>query len=50
VVSRGIDNIKKERGEITSTVGSLRMKAGAASRHAAAARPPQTQITYAWLI
>jgi hypothetical protein len=26
VVSRGIDNIKKERGEITSTVGSLKMK------------------------
>ncbi len=27
VVSRGIDNIKKERGEMTSTAGSLRMKA-----------------------
>jgi twitching motility protein PilT len=26
VVSRAIDNIKKERGEITSTVGSLKMK------------------------
>jgi twitching motility protein PilT len=26
VVSRAIDNIKKERGEITNTVGSLRMK------------------------
>jgi twitching motility protein PilT len=29
VVSRGIDNMKKARGESTSTVGSLRMKAGA---------------------
>jgi twitching motility protein PilT len=26
VVSRAIDNLKKERGEITSTVGSLKMK------------------------
>ncbi len=28
VVSRGIDNIKKARGEMTSTAGSLRMKSG----------------------
>jgi twitching motility protein PilT len=28
VVSRGIDNLKKARGETTSTVGSLRMKSG----------------------
>jgi twitching motility protein PilT len=28
VVSRGIDNIKKARGEMTSTAGSLRMKPG----------------------
>jgi twitching motility protein PilT len=28
VVSRGIDNIKKDRGEMTTTAGSLRMKAG----------------------
>jgi twitching motility protein PilT len=28
VVSRGIDNIKKERGEITSNVGSLKMRGG----------------------
>jgi twitching motility protein PilT len=28
VVSRGIDNIKKTRGEMTSTAGSLRMKGG----------------------
>jgi twitching motility protein PilT len=27
-VMRGIDNIKKKRGEVTSQVGSLRMKAG----------------------
>ena len=31
VVSRGIDNIKKERGEITSTVGSLKMRGGGQS-------------------
>jgi twitching motility protein PilT len=30
-VSRAIDNIKKERGEITSTVGSLKMKPAAQS-------------------
>jgi twitching motility protein PilT len=29
VVSRGIDNMKKTRGEVTSDVGSLRMRAGA---------------------
>ena len=28
VVSRGIDNIKKERGELAATAGSLRMKSG----------------------
>ena len=28
VVSRGIDNMKKGRGEVTSDVGSLRMRAG----------------------
>jgi twitching motility protein PilT len=28
VVSRGIDNIKKERGEMNATAGSLRMKSG----------------------
>jgi twitching motility protein PilT len=31
VVARSIDNIKKERGEITSTLGSLKMKPGATS-------------------
>jgi twitching motility protein PilT len=36
VVSRAIDNLKKERGEITSTVGSLKMKSsGARSGEAA---------------
>ncbi|HEU6448620.1 MAG TPA: PilT/PilU family type 4a pilus ATPase [Verrucomicrobiae bacterium] len=30
VVSRGIDNIKKTRGELTATAGSLRMKSGGA--------------------
>jgi twitching motility protein PilT len=41
VVSRGIDNIKKSRGEMTSTVGSLRMKAPPATPHrrGRAARP-----------
>lgn len=28
VVSRSIDNVKKERGEVTSSVGSLKMKPG----------------------
>lgn len=30
VVSRGIDNIKKQRGELNATAGSLRMKSGEA--------------------
>jgi len=38
VVSRGIDNIKKSRGELTNTAGSLRMKIGAA------AAPPMLKI------
>ena len=38
VVSRAIDNIKKARGEMTSNVGSLRMKAGQAAETTAA--PP----------
>jgi twitching motility protein PilT len=40
VVSRGIDNIKKTRGEMTSTAGSLRMKTGTN----AAAAPPKLKI------
>ena len=35
VVTRGIDNIKKTRGEITTTAGSLRMKTSAAADRAA---------------
>jgi twitching motility protein PilT len=31
VVTRGIDNIKKSRGELTQTANSLRMKAGASA-------------------
>ena len=31
VVARGIDNLKKARGEVTSNVGSLRMKSGGES-------------------
>jgi twitching motility protein PilT len=38
VVARGIDNIKKSRGELANTAGSLRMKAGAA------AAPPMLKI------
>ena len=38
VVARGIDNIKKSRGELTNTAGSLRMKAGAT------AAPPMLKI------
>jgi twitching motility protein PilT len=39
VVSRGIDNIKKSRGELANTANSLRMKTGAA-----AAAPPMLKI------
>jgi twitching motility protein PilT len=38
VVARGIDNIKKSRGELANTADSLRMKAGAA------AAPPMLKI------
>jgi len=38
VVSRGIDNLKKSRGELANTAGSLRMKTGAASA------PPMLKI------
>lgn len=42
VVSRGIDNIKKARGELAATAGSLRMKAGmAASKETA---PPVLKL------
>jgi twitching motility protein PilT len=33
VVSRGIDNLKKTRGEVTTDVGSLRMRAGSHGGH-----------------
>jgi twitching motility protein PilT len=36
-VTRGIDNIKKTRGESTSSVGSLRMRAGAEPKAASPA-------------
>jgi twitching motility protein PilT len=39
VVSRGIDNIKKSRGELANTANSLRMKTGAT-----AAAPPMLKI------
>jgi twitching motility protein PilT len=42
VVSRSIDNIKKERGEITSSVGSLKMKPGAAGAAGAKKEEPGT--------
>jgi twitching motility protein PilT len=38
VVARGIDNIKKSRGELANTAGSLRMKSGAT------AAPPMLKI------
>ncbi|HEY1489609.1 MAG TPA: PilT/PilU family type 4a pilus ATPase, partial [Verrucomicrobiae bacterium] len=38
VVARGIDNVKKSRGELANTAGSLRMKSGAA------AAPPMLKI------
>lgn len=34
IVARGIDNIKKARGELNQTAGSLRMKAAAAANAA----------------
>ncbi|HEV2693697.1 MAG TPA: PilT/PilU family type 4a pilus ATPase [Verrucomicrobiae bacterium] len=41
VVSRGIDNIKKTRGEMSTTAGSLRMRAGAAgSQGGESSAPP----------
>ncbi|MDR3459364.1 MAG: PilT/PilU family type 4a pilus ATPase [Verrucomicrobiae bacterium] len=40
VVSRGIDNIKKTRGEMSTTAGSLRMRAGAGGQGGEASTPP----------
>jgi twitching motility protein PilT len=40
VVSRGIDNLKKSRGEMTTTAGALRMKASAAG----GAAPPVIKL------
>ncbi|MBC8095404.1 MAG: PilT/PilU family type 4a pilus ATPase [Akkermansiaceae bacterium] len=39
-VTRGIDNLKKARGESTTTMGSLRMKAHEAARPSANGAPP----------
>lgn len=39
-VSRGIDNIKKTRGELNATAGSLRMKPGATAAPTAKEPPP----------
>jgi len=46
VVSRGIDNLKKVRGEITSDLGSLRMRSGGGvrSRPASAENPPTLKL------
>ena len=46
VVTRGMDNIRKERGEMTSSVGSLRMKTGSPSKGGSegAAPPPVLKI------
>jgi twitching motility protein PilT len=41
-VMRGIDNLKKSRGESTTTMNSLRMKAGQESRHTGAPPVPTT--------
>jgi len=43
-VARGIDNIKKVRGESTFNGNSLRMKAGQEARSAAAAPPPPLRL------
>ena len=42
VVSRAIDNLKKNRGEVTSTVGSLRMRSG--SHGGTSDAPPTLKI------
>jgi twitching motility protein PilT len=45
VVSRGIDNLKKARGEMANSAGMLRMKPGlAASSSSAAELPPVLKI------
>ena len=44
VISRAIDNVKKARGEMTTTIGSLRMKAVPAARSGSRATRPQNQI------
>jgi twitching motility protein PilT len=41
VISRAIDNVKKSRGEMTTTMGSLRMKTSSSSSGAA---PPVLKI------
>jgi twitching motility protein PilT len=43
VVSREIDNIKKERGEVTSDVGGLRMKSGS-TMHLTKTPPPVIKL------
>src|ERR1017187_4837832 len=40
VVSRGIDNLRKTRGEITSDVGSLRMRHGSQGGSGSGEKPP----------
>jgi twitching motility protein PilT len=50
VVTRGIDNMRKARGEVTSDVGSLRMKGGVealggSQTRRPRARRPQNQIS-----
>ena len=44
VVSRGIDQIKKARGEMATSAGSLRMRAGATGGSADAAAAPMLKI------
>jgi twitching motility protein PilT len=44
VVSRGIDNLKKTRGEVTTDVGALRMRAGAQGGPVGADSPPVLKL------
>src|SRR5208282_1219570 len=44
VISRGIDNLKKSRGEMTTTMGSLRMKSAPQSSLLSGAAPPVLKI------
>jgi hypothetical protein len=45
VVTRGIDNIKKTRGDSTTNISDLRMTAPVETPRQAAAKPPPPPMT-----